>query len=632
MKIISGILNGQVLQRRGSDGASVRIEGTSVESGPVMATIFASGKVIKGWNKKNVGNAVRGKFSVGLSGIPTGGPYRLHLSIGQESVEIPTFFVGDVWVLAGQSNMEGVGDISGAAKPHPLIRAFSMRREWRQATDPLHVLAESPDICHNGGTQISPEEAEKRRKLTVKGVGTGIFFAREMLKRSNVPQGLIAVAHGGTSMEQWSPERKKLQGESLYWSMLESVRMTGQSVSGVLWYQGESDGWDAMAPLYTGRMQKLVAASRRDLGQAKLPWIIVQLARFFSGEPNFPYWNSIQEQQRLLPAKIKNFETVPAIDLPMDDFIHVGSAGFATLGQRMARVADRMVYGNKKEKRPPQLRKIVHRVTKQKPPVYVSHTIEVVYDNVEGELRSTGEADGFALVRPDGKVLPTIYKTVLAGNKVVLHAQGGVPKDARLSYGHGYYPHCNITDERGFVLPVFGPCEIDRSHMDGFLPFVVQWKVTGVVAAAQALNEISCPDVDQFNPEIKTYGENGFASGMEGFINMHAAWMNQKGHAYFQAKLTLTESMKLEALVGYDGPFRLWVDGKTVFTDMKGINPCVPDKGKKAIQLDKGSHEIVVGMDLACGKAWGFFLRFKRLDVSPAKIKTGKFVKPSYSV
>ena len=521
--------------------------------------------------------------------------------------------------------MQGVGDMTGAARPHSLIRAFSMRREWRLATDPLHVMAESPDVCHHGGTPCSPKDAEKMRRDSLKGVCVGIFFGREMLKRSGVPQGLICTAHGGTSMEQWSPERKRLGGESLYASMVESVRATGQPVAGLLWYQGESDANPDAAPQYTRRMQKLVAASRRDLGHAKLPWIIVQLARFFSTETNFAAWNNIQEQERSLPKKIKYFETVAAIDLPMDDHIHVGSKGFVTLGQRMARVADRMVYGNRKEKGPPRLREIRKNSTPLKT------TIEVVYDDVVGPLRSDGEASGHMLVTPGGTALPLIYKTTLHRNSVELAVQGPISKDLRLHYGHGYAPRCNITDGRGFSLPVFGPSDIGKNKAGEFLPFVTQWKVTGIIAATEPLDKIACPDVDHFGGVVKTYGLNGFAYGLDGFINEWPTWQGKSGQAYFQARLHLEEPMKLLFLMGYDGPFKLWLDGKPFFTDMKGINPCLPDKSRKEVALDRGSHDLRIGMDLHGGQAWGFLLRFRRQDVSRGQIRTGHFAKPGYS-
>ena len=135
MNILSGLSNGQVLQRLGSRGATVLLHGISTEHGPVRATLFKANAALKGWNKRAVGKIVRGKFSVKLSSIPVGGPYRLRLEAGGQRADIASFFVGDVWILAGQSNMEGLGDMTGPAKPHPLIRAFSMRHEWRLAGD-----------------------------------------------------------------------------------------------------------------------------------------------------------------------------------------------------------------------------------------------------------------------------------------------------------------------------------------------------------------------------------------------------------------------------------------------------------------------------------------------------------------
>jgi sialate O-acetylesterase len=629
IKILSGLANGQVLQRVGSRGATARIAGTSSENGVVFATITQTGRPLKGWKQRVVGKAPRGKFGAVLPGLPVGGPYRLELEIGGERADVPSFFVGDVWVMAGQSNMQGAGDIDGAARSHPLIRSFSMRREWRLATDPLHVMAESPDACHNGGKQCSSGEAEKMRKTGLKGTGVGIFFARELLKRLGVPQGLISTAHGGTSMEQWDPARKKLRGESLYFSMLESVRATGQPVSGLLWYQGESDANEVTAPIYTKRMQKLVAASRRDLGHAKLPWIIVQLARFFNPERSFVFWNSIQEQQRLLPDKIPYFETVPAIDLPLDDSIHIGAKGHVVLGQRMARAADRMVYGNRKEKRPPQLRQIRHFV--RETGAAAIHSIEVTFDNVGGGLRSAGEPNGFMLVNGDGSGSTQIYKTTLEGNKVRLYLLSK-PEKTRLSYGHGYVPHCNITDGRGFSLPVFGPLSVGSSMFSKFLPYVATWRVSGIISASEPLDQVPCPVLDPVAAPVKEYGLNGFSFGLDGFINEHAEWEGKSGQAYFQAKLNLEEPMKLQFLMGYDGPFKLWLNGETFFTDMEGINPCLPDKAQKVVELDRGAHDVRVGMDLADGKSWGFLLRFRRLDVARGKIRSGKYVKPDYSV
>ncbi len=616
MNIASGLSKGQVLQRLGAKGATALLTGTATGSGPIRATIARGNLLLKGWKSRPVGNAARGKFSVKLAGIPVGGPYRLRLEMEKARTEIAAFYVGDVWILAGQSNMEGVGDMTRVAKPHPLVHAFSMRREWRPATEPLHILAESPDVCHTA-TQVSVAEGERLRREAVKGGGVGLYFAREMVERSGgVPQALICTAHGGTSMQQWDPARKNLGGESLYGSMLLSVRATGQPVAGVLWYQGESDANTTDAPAYTGRMKRLVAASRRDLRHPRLPWMIVQIARHFADpQPGEP-WNHIQDQQRLLPGKIDFLEVVPAIDLPLDDCIHIGSEGFPRLATRLASAADRLVYGNKHEARGPQLRaqNFIRRVA---PCIF-----EVDFDFVRGELQAPGEPNGFRLVAVEGTPLDLIFKVELKGRTARLHLDK-VPGGAALHYGYGRTPVCNITDARGFSLPVFGPILIENSQPVALLPFITEWNLTPVIPATKTLERVAIAEVKALPTTSKSYPA-------QGFINEHDTWAKMTGQAFFRSRLDLSEPMKLAFLMGYDGPFRLWIDDQPVFIDKKGINPCFPDESKKIVRLAAGTHEVCVGMDLNLGRAWGFMLRLARVDVSLQRIKSGEYAKPVY--
>jgi sialate O-acetylesterase len=618
MNILSGLANGQVLQRLGSKGAKVVINGTSAEDGPIRATLSKANAALKGWNKRPAGNIVRGKFSVKLASIPVGGPYSLRLEAGRQRVDVSPFFVGDVWIMAGQSNMEGVGNMTGKAKPHPLIRSFSMRREWRLVEDPLHTMAESPDTCH-ATVQCTREAGEELRRAAVKGVGVGLFFAREMLERSGgAPQGLISTGHGGTSMQQWSPDQKHLGGSSLYASMLTSVQATGQPVAGLLWYQGESDANPTDAAQYVPRMKKLVAASRRDLRQPRLPWIIVQLARLFSDPASPLEWNSIQEQQRLLPKKIKFFETAPAIDLPLDDHIHIGAGGFPRLAARLASAADRLVYGNKHETRTPQLRNV--RVV-DKPPFF---TMEVAFDFVRGGLCAEGEPTGFKFVSPEGTPLDLIYKTELKGDTAKLCLIKKPTAGVNLFYGHGFAPRCNITDARGFSLPVFGPFSIGNTKPRALTPFITEWNVSEIIPASKKLDQVPLPDMQALGATVKSYPQDGF-------INEHNLWALKTGQTFFHSRLHLSEPMKLKFLMGYDGPFRLWLDGKPFFKNMAGINPCFPDESGKTASLEAGPHDLHVGMALNGGLAWGFFLRMARKDVTSEQIRTGEFAKPTYS-
>ena len=73
-----------------------------------------------------------------------------------------------------------------------------------------------------------------------------------MHRVTGIPQGIIACADGGTSMQQWDPARKSEGGKSLYGATLRRVQKNGGKVAGVIWYQGESDADPTNAPLYVG--------------------------------------------------------------------------------------------------------------------------------------------------------------------------------------------------------------------------------------------------------------------------------------------------------------------------------------------------------------------------------------------
>ena len=119
--------------------------------------------------------------------------------------------------------MQRIGNLADAPEPHPLVRNFSMARTWEVARDPQHFLEESPDPVH-ATTPLDPRTAVKMKRKAVKGGGVGLPFGKLMHARSGVPQGVIATAHGGTSMAQWDPALSDQGGASLYGSMWLSLR------------------------------------------------------------------------------------------------------------------------------------------------------------------------------------------------------------------------------------------------------------------------------------------------------------------------------------------------------------------------------------------------------------------------
>ena len=286
-----------------------------------------------------------------LVGVPVGGPYTIHYSVqtstgfgGQFS--IGPVFVGDLWVLAGQSNMEGVGDLLDVTPPQAQVMLLGMDGKWGQAEEPLHWLVDSPDPVHSGDPKSCAERSAQTHKQRSKGAGLGLPFAAAMVEATRVPIGLVAVAHGGTSMEQWNPAKKGEGGNSLYGSMLRQFQLAGGKVKGVLWYQGESDamGGDVWKS-YPQVFSRFITSVRSDFGQPELPFYFVQIGRFVrAADPKG--WNAVQEAQRLIPERVPNTAVISVIDLELDDLIHVGTQGLKRAGQRLARIAQRELFGD----------------------------------------------------------------------------------------------------------------------------------------------------------------------------------------------------------------------------------------------------------------------------------------------
>lgn len=591
--------------------------GTCSGSGVVSVSVARGASPLRGWSRRTVGTAVDGSFTAQVSGLPTGGPYKITFSAGADRATVKDVHVGDVWVLAGQSNMQGVGNLDRAPRPHPLVRACYMDGHWGVAKEPLHVMEESPDPVHNPN-QVTREQAARVRAGLNKGVTLGVPFGAEMVARTSVPQGLICVAHGGTSMEQWDPAKKPLGGGSLYGSMMRSIRATGQPVAGVLWYQGESDAGPDPVKVYSERMRALVAAIRADLKDRALPFLMVQIGRFVREDATPLMWNGIQEQQRLLKRTIKRLECVPAVDLQLDDLIHIGSDGLRRLGVRLARVADLVAHRSREAPgiEPVRVRRLL---AKDHPICQVAY--EVTFANVVGGLRSQGEPSGFAVVDAKQRPVSAIYKTVLDGDRVILETTLAEDRgDLSVMYGQGENPYANIVDARDMAVPVFGPLPIENRL--AATAYLTSWRVVAVRPAEDIARMPRPGDADVDGAERREF--------VGTFVNMHETWKELAGHASFSTDMHLPEDMALELRIGYDGPIRVWIDDAEVLHDMKGTNPALADAVVKPLKLTAGKRRITVLMALNGGRAWGFFMRFSRTGLAKKALVDGGYVLPTF--
>jgi sialate O-acetylesterase len=474
--ITEGLADYQVYQRDAGDKAEIRFSGNCSWSGVVQlrGRVLDSRLAVTVVEWQKVADVTSGRFSAVLAGVPVGGPYVVDLAASRSngetiaSLQRQNILVGDLWILAGQSNMQGVGELDRAETSSILVNSYGYDERWTVASEPLHWLLDSIDPVHQlGFTGKALADARLGMKKNAQvGTGLGLPFAKAMVLATQVPIGLVPCAHGGTSMAQWDPAKKEAGGQSLYGSMYRRFAAVGGKVKGVLWYQGESDASADAAPLYSQRMQNLVQAIRQDFKVPELPFYFVQIGRFCIDNDN-GYWNNIREQQRALSKSIPHAGLVAAIDLELDDLIHVSTDGLKRLGQRLANLALRDLFGRQDLATGPELAGvslIPFRFTR----------FRLTFTNCNGMLHSSGRVSGFSISDTKGNDLHLIYKMALAedGRSIDLFLRDAPPAGAMLWYGCGLDPLCTITDSRDMALPAFGPLAIDPIVYKSFVHMV----------------------------------------------------------------------------------------------------------------------------------------------------------------
>jgi len=451
----------RVYQRDDHNRADIPFSGsTSMASGTVESRLLQGRKTLPGFDWAKAGEACESRVEGAVRQVPTGGEYTLELRFRDSSgkiqgaVRIPHLLVGDLWVLAGQSNMDGVGKLYDTEPPSSKAHCFYYDDRWAVAEDPLCWYNEAVDPVHWG---VPPEKRQEAilfdRQFRSAGAGLGVSFGKTMHRYTGVPVGLIICSHGGTSMDQWSRALKDKGGHSLYGSMIRRIQAVGGRIKGCVWYQGESDANKDAAPIYRKKFRDFIQSLRHDVGDPALPFLYVQLASFFDWNPN-PYWNEVQNDQLLLEKELPNVAMVAAIDATLADAIHVDTLCLRRLGARLAHVAQIVCFGNKTLKLGPRPEKITFED--------VGRTVlRVTYREVNGRLKTAPKIWGFS-VEKDGRPL-VITKCQVDPQKpdsVLIHFLEPVPPESLLWYGRGLNPVCNLKDEKGFAAPVFGPVKI----------------------------------------------------------------------------------------------------------------------------------------------------------------------------
>lgn len=276
--------------------------------------------------------------------LPAGGLYRIETRVWRAECPdirpmrgdyIHHVGVGDLWVIAGQSNASGTGTGPADDPPELGLHQFGNDETWKLASHPLEDATRS------------------RHPVTVHGVfqahAPWLNFARRLKRELGYPIGLIPCALGGSPIALWQP------GAKLHENLVEMVRLAGGAVKGVAWHQGESDAFSGKSSAYADAFRSMVRGVRAALGKEDLPFITGQLALWTSASTPGAHREIVvmREHQRRLARELGH-EVVPLLDLPIGDEVHLTAQANLEMGRRYAETALGSVYG--RAVRPPGIR------------------------------------------------------------------------------------------------------------------------------------------------------------------------------------------------------------------------------------------------------------------------------------
>ena len=234
-----------------------------------------------------------------------------------DSLELPPQEQFHLFLLAGQSNMAGRGEVEAQDRVvHPRVLTFTREGTWVPAVDPIHF--DKPSA----------------------GVGLGRSFGLALAARdSSITIGLIPAAVGGSPIGAWEPGgRHEQTGNYPYDEAIRRARRAMQdgSLKGILWHQGESDSPLMHARLYETRFHALIKRFRRDLGYPDVPFLIGQLGQF----PDHP-WDEgrrhVNAAHAWTPKTVPHTVVVSSKDLThKGDGVHFDAASLRAFGRRYA--------------------------------------------------------------------------------------------------------------------------------------------------------------------------------------------------------------------------------------------------------------------------------------------------------
>lgn len=343
-------LDYQVFQRQTLQKGKIVISGQiSVPAEKVEARMSGtslSGPIDAKWHQISLdrsSHTFHGEISANAGGF-----YQLEIKLVRPHIPVniltvPHVGIGEVFVIAGQSNSTNYGEVPQTTQTNMVV-AFNGTR-WVIADDP------QPGVQDNS-----------KKGSFIPSFGDALY------RKYHVPIGIAAVGHGSTSVRQWLPEGAPvfvmptmtkyvthdasgnlISDGTLFNGMMARIHQLGvHGFRALLWHQGESDAnqppeHQITPEQYSAMLEKIIRTSRQQAGW-DFPWFVAEATYH---NPQDPGSTSIREAQRSLWQRGIALEG-PDTDTLTADYrqnngkgVHFNDAGLKAHGQLWADTVER---------------------------------------------------------------------------------------------------------------------------------------------------------------------------------------------------------------------------------------------------------------------------------------------------
>ena len=317
---------------------------------------------------------------------PSFSPVHLAVASEDETLNLDDILVGEVWLCAGQSNMEwplrlsngGSSEIQNASNSRVRLFQFTGTAKGSSGSFVPEQLAglTKDRFCQGEWKLAGPKSAKDFSAVAW-------YFGNHVQQKLGVPVGLICTAMGGTPTEAWIPQAALASDDQLrtmvskYWldnpllgefcrtrgeqNLLKAIQ-DGEFIAGdrlgpnhpfkpgfmwsaaieplipfafrgVVWYQGESNAETLDRVRQHNRLFPLLISQwRSQCKQGDFPFLYAQLPAM-----NRPAWPWFRESQRRMLSDMENVHMAVTIDTGEANNVHPREK--KTVGMRLANLA-----------------------------------------------------------------------------------------------------------------------------------------------------------------------------------------------------------------------------------------------------------------------------------------------------